>query len=62
LNRTETITQPKSVDWTNLIFLSAVHLLGLGGIAWMIWGQFSWWTAGLALVYFAFRNPGITAI
>lgn len=51
---------PRPIDWINLSFLTGAHLLGLAGIAWMIWGQFSWWTLGLAVTYFAFCGLGIT--
>ncbi len=60
LNSTAQTAAPRPIDWVNLLFLSAAHLLGLAGIAWMIFGQFSWPTAILAVVYFAFCGLGIT--
>lgn len=60
MNSTAQIGQPYRIDWINLSFLVTAHLLGLAGIAWMVFGHFSWWTAGLALAYFAACGLGIT--
>jgi stearoyl-CoA desaturase (delta-9 desaturase) len=47
-------------DLTNIIFLSVSHLLALGAIAWMIFVDFSFWTLGLGLLWFALCGVGIT--
>ena len=39
--------------------LSAVHLLGAAGIVWAVF-NFSWWSLGLALLYFAMCGVSIT--
>ena len=60
MNRTATLAAPRPIDWLNLLFLAAAHLLAVAGVAWMIWGQFSLWTLGLAVLYFALCGLGIT--
>jgi stearoyl-CoA desaturase (delta-9 desaturase) len=50
----------RQLDWLNILFLTAVHLLGVAGFAWMAFVQFSWWTVGLAVLWFAFCGVGIT--
>jgi stearoyl-CoA desaturase (delta-9 desaturase) len=52
-------TRPR-VDWLNLSFMVAAHLLAVAAIAWTGWVRFSWWTVGLALLYFAFCGLSIT--
>jgi len=48
------------LDWINLLFLSAVHLVALFGLYWVAFVHFSWWTVGLALLWFAFCGLSIT--
>ena len=48
------------LDWVNILFLCAVHVLGLAGIVWMSGVHFSWWTLGLGLLWFALCGVGIT--
>lgn len=38
--------------WENILVLAMTHLLGMAGIAYAIFVSFSWWTAGLALLWF----------
>jgi stearoyl-CoA desaturase (delta-9 desaturase) len=52
-------TKP-SLDLVNVLFLSVTHALAPVAILYMIFGQFSWWTLGLGLVYFAFSGLAIT--
>lgn len=53
---------PKTLekDWTNILFLSAAHLAGLGGVLWLVFVRFSPWTVGLAVVWFLLCGLGIT--
>jgi stearoyl-CoA desaturase (delta-9 desaturase) len=53
-------TRELKLDWLNITFIATAHLLALGGIAWVFWVHFSWWTAGLALAYFALCGVSIT--
>jgi stearoyl-CoA desaturase (Delta-9 desaturase) len=56
-----TLKEPHArLDWVNISFIAAAHLLALAGIAWLIWAPFSWWTFSLTLVYFAFCGVSIT--
>jgi stearoyl-CoA desaturase (delta-9 desaturase) len=52
--------QKQKLDWTNTLFLIAVHVLGLFGIYWLAWEHFSWWTLGLGLAWFAACGVSIT--
>ena len=54
-------TRPvRKLDWINILFLSGVHVLGVWGIYHMAAVQFSWWTLGLGLLWFAFCGLSIT--
>ena len=53
-------TAKKEIDLVNTLFLGITHLLAPVAILYMIFGQFSWWTLGLGLVYFAFCGLSIT--
>jgi len=55
VNRSE-----RQFDWLNILFLSAVHVLGVAGIVWVTAVHFNWWTIGLGLVWFALCGVGIT--
>ena len=50
----------KEIDLVNTLFLGITHLLAPVAILYMIFGQFSWWTFGLGIVYFAFCGLSIT--
>jgi stearoyl-CoA desaturase (delta-9 desaturase) len=47
-------------DWVNILFIASVHALALGAIAYMTFVTFSWWTVGLAVLWFALCGFGIT--
>jgi stearoyl-CoA desaturase (delta-9 desaturase) len=54
------LNRPKlRLDWTNTLFLVAVHLLGLYGVYWLC-TRFSWWTLALGAVWFACCGVSIT--
>ena len=56
----ETLTRPvRSMDWINTAFLAVVHVLGVWGIYYLT-VNFSWWTLGLGLLWFAFCGLSIT--
>ena len=48
------------LDPLNTIFLASAHLAALAGVLYMIFGQFSWWTLALGLVYYALCGLAIT--
>lgn len=48
------------LDWTNTLFLVVSHLLAVGAIAYMIAVQASWWTGGLALLWFGLSALSVT--
>lgn len=45
----------------NFYFILAAHLAAVAAVFYMIFGQFSWWTLGLALTYGFFCSLSITA-
>lgn len=51
---------PMRRDWTNIIFLLSVHMLAVVAVGYMAFVQFSWWTVGLAVLWFALCGFGIT--
>ena len=58
-------TRPKlsprrKLDWINITFMGFVHLMGLAAIVYLATVQFSWWTMGLGLLWFAFCGFSIT--
>lgn len=53
-------SEPLELDWVNVSFLAGVHLLALAAIAYMAFVHFSWWTVGLAVLWFALCGFGIT--
>jgi stearoyl-CoA desaturase (delta-9 desaturase) len=58
---TPVLAQPaRPKDWTNILFLSAVHLAGLGGLVYLLAVRASPWTIGLAVLWFALCGMGIT--
>ena len=48
------------LDRVNVTFLPVAHTLALLAILYMIFVQFSWWSVGLGLVYYAFCGLAIT--
>lgn len=52
--------QRRDLDPINIVFITASHLLAVAGIVYMAAVHFSWWTLGLALLWFAFCGLGIT--
>ena len=48
------------LDWVNIVFLSAVHLIAIYGIYYVAFVHFSWWSIGLGLLWFAFCGLSIT--
>lgn len=53
--------RPRQIDWTNLLFMAAAHVLAVGAVLWMTLVQFSPWTLGLGLLWYAFCGFAITA-
>jgi stearoyl-CoA desaturase (Delta-9 desaturase) len=51
--------QKQSLHWLNLLFMLTFHLGGVWGIVHLVM-QFSWWTTGLALIWFALSGLAIT--
>lgn len=49
------------INWTNTIFITVAHLLAVVAIIWMVLVQFSWWTVGLATLWFCLCGVSITA-
>ena len=50
--RSPAATSKKAFYWENVLALAATHFLGLGAIAYCAFVAFSWWTVGLALLWF----------
>jgi stearoyl-CoA desaturase (delta-9 desaturase) len=48
------------VDWKNLLFLAAGHLLAVGAILWLVFVRASPWTIGPGFLWFALCGVGIT--
>jgi len=49
------------ISWTNLLVISAVHLMAAFGLVYVILFHFSWWTVGLGLTWFVLCSLSITA-
>ena len=49
------------ISWTNLLVISAVHLIAAFGLVYVILFHFSWWTVGLGLTWFVLCSLSITA-
>jgi stearoyl-CoA desaturase (delta-9 desaturase) len=47
-------------DWTNIIFISMVHLTAVAGIIYSIANKFSWWTVGLTGLWLVLSGLSIT--
>ena len=56
-----TIAAGRKLNWTNTIFLATAHGLAVGGILWLVFGTFSWWTLGLGLLWLELCSISITA-
>jgi stearoyl-CoA desaturase (delta-9 desaturase) len=52
--------KPDRLDWTNLQFLVAAHVLAIAAVVYMAAVHFSWWTVGLALVWATLSGLAIT--
>jgi stearoyl-CoA desaturase (delta-9 desaturase) len=48
------------LDWVNILFLAATHLLALTAVAYGVFVRFSWWTVGLAALWMFFCGVSIT--
>jgi stearoyl-CoA desaturase (delta-9 desaturase) len=51
---------PLRRDWVNILFIASVHALALVAVGYMAFVRFSWWTVGLAVLWFALCGFGIT--
>jgi len=51
----------RSLSWSNLLVIGIVHLLAIGGLGYLVWSRFSWWTVGLALLWLLLCSLAITA-
>jgi stearoyl-CoA desaturase (delta-9 desaturase) len=51
---------PFSPDWGNIGFLAVAHLLALGAVVYLALGLTSWWSVGLAFVWFGLAGLSIT--
>jgi stearoyl-CoA desaturase (Delta-9 desaturase) len=61
MTRSEGIpVQPASLDWTNILFIAFSHLMAIAALLYMPLVQFSWWTFGLGLAWFALCAVSIT--
>lgn len=49
------------VSWTNVLVISAVHLIAAFGVVYLTLFRFSWWTVGLGLAWLVFCSLSITA-
>lgn len=49
------------LNWTNLLFISAMHLLAIVAIVYLITVRASGWTIGLGVLWFALSGLAITA-
>jgi len=54
------MAQPRKLDWTNILFIGATHLVAVFAVVYMAAIHFSWWTLGLGLLWFAFCGFAIT--
>lgn len=50
----------RTLDWTNTLFLTTAHLLGLAGFVYLVAFHFSWWTVALGVAMFALCGLSIT--
>jgi len=50
----------RELDWTNVLFLGAVHLLAAFAVVYMAAVQFSWWTVGAGVLWLALCGISIT--
>lgn len=57
---TDEAAAARKIEWTNVLFIGAAHLLAVGAILYMALVHFSWWTLGLGLVWFALCGFAIT--
>src|SRR5205085_4716605 len=48
---TSAVPARQPVYWENILALAVTHVVGLGAIAYLAAVAFSWWTAGLALLW-----------
>ena len=55
----ELTSSRRALDWTNIPVLAAVHAVSLVAL-WWAWAHFSWWTLGLAVLWFALCGLSIT--
>ncbi len=49
------------LDWRNLLFLLSAHTVAVVAVVYLLLADFSWWTIGLAVVWFALCGFSITA-
>ena len=52
--------RPRQLDWTNILVILAAHVVAALAIPYMVFVQFSWWTVGLAFLWFACSGLAIT--
>ncbi len=50
----------REIDWTNTLFVVTSHVLAVAAIVWAAAVQWSWWTFGLGLLWFALCGVSIT--
>lgn len=43
---------PRPIYWENILFLVFTHLMGAAAVAYFVLVRFSWWTAGLSVLWF----------
>jgi stearoyl-CoA desaturase (delta-9 desaturase) len=55
-----TLAAARRLDWRNIVFLIAAHLLGLAAVAYLIFVRASPWTIALGLLWFALCGVSIT--
>lgn len=55
-----TTSADTKLNWTNTLFLGFAHVAALGGVAWLVFVNFSWWTVGLAFLWMGLCSIAIT--
>lgn len=50
----------RRLDWTNVLFMAASHLLAVGAVAWLVFVEASPWTIGLGVLWYALCGFAIT--
>lgn len=48
------------LDWTNILFVAAAHVLALGAVAWLIFVRASPWTIGSGVLWYVLCGLAIT--